>query len=157
MSNVPSATLNSNNRTKIPEEYSRAGEAYLAYGNAGNQNYTIQHTPTSDIALRSTSWPWEGNIKLEDISMKYDQESSQLILNNVSLSVNAGTTLGIVGRTGSGKSSLLLTLFRLVEIEAGGKISIDGVDIRSVDLKTLRSSLAIIPQNPVSFYPTRKV
>ena len=149
MSNIHSVT-SSKNKTQIPEEYSNAGEAYHAYDNIANHNFNIQYTPKSDTALRSTKWPWEGNIQLKDVSMKYDPDSSQRILNNISLQVKAGTTLGIVGRTGSGKSSLLLTLFRLVEIEDGGRILIDGVDIRSVDLTALRSSLAIIPQNPVS-------
>jgi len=82
--------------------------------------------------------------------MRYNP-SAPLVLRNVTLGVPAGTTLGIVGRTGSGKSSLLLTLFRLVEIEGGGSIEIDGVDIRSLDLKSLRQSLAIIPQDPTLF------
>lgn len=101
-------------------------------------------------ALVHNGWPWRGNVQFSKVSMRYNP-SSPLVLDGVTLTVPAGTTLGVVGRTGSGKSSLLLTLFRLVEIEDGGKIEIDGVDLRSVSLKTLRQSLAIIPQDPVLF------
>jgi ABC-type multidrug transport system fused ATPase/permease subunit len=86
--------------------------------------------------------------------MRYNT-ASQLVLKGVTLTIPAGTTLGVVGRTGSGKSSLLLTLFRLVEIEGdGGRIEIDGIDVRSIDLEQLRRSLAIIPQDPVLFAGT---
>jgi len=98
-------------------------------------------------------WPSQGGIHFENVSMRYN-ELSKLVLKGVDLTLPAGTTLGIVGRTGSGKSSLLLTLFRLVEIEDGGRILIDGVDIRSVPLDNLRQSLAIIPQEPVLFAGT---
>ena len=74
--------------------------------------------------------------------MKYSP-SSPLVLNQVSLYVPPGSTLGVVGRTGSGKSSLLLTLFRIVEIESGGSIEIDGIDIRSVSMEKLRDSLGM--------------
>jgi len=85
--------------------------------------------------------------------MRYNSESP-LVLKNVNIPVPPGSTLGVVGRTGSGKSSLLLTLFRISEIEKGGSIEIDGVDIRSVSLNTLRRSISIIPQDPVLFSGT---
>jgi ATP-binding cassette, subfamily C (CFTR/MRP), member 2 len=105
-------------------------------------------TPTSpkrSDALVESGWPWHGHVSFCNVSMRYSP-SAPLVLNRVSIDVPQGTTLGIVGRTGSGKSSLLLTLFRLVEIEGDGFIKIDGVDIRSVQLRSLRRSLAIIPQ-----------
>ncbi|ETV90679.1 hypothetical protein H310_14573 [Aphanomyces invadans] len=73
-----------------------------------------------------------------------------LVLKNVSFTVQAGEKVGICGRTGSGKSSLMAALFRMVEA-TDGRIRIDGVDIATVDLHTLRSRLTIIPQDPVLF------
>lgn len=87
------------------------------------------------------------------VSMRYN-EASPLVLKSVTVDIPAGTTLGVVGRTGSGKSSLLLTLFRLVEIEGSGSITIDGVDIRYLSLQGLRDSLSIIPQSPTLFAGT---
>lgn len=111
-------------------------------------------TPRNEKALRKSGWPWKGsNVVFKNASMRYN-EVSPLVLKNVMIGVPPGTTLGIVGRTGSGKSSLLLTLFRIVEIKAGGSIEIDGVDIRSVSLQGLRESLSIIPQEPVLFAGT---
>ena len=133
---------------RIPREFSKGGEALQPLLPRDSVHASL--APTDSEALMKTGWPWRGNVFFNNISMRYNP-TAPLVLRNVTLGVPAGTTLGIVGRTGSGKSSLLLTLFRLVEIEGGGSIEIDGVDIRSVDLKSLRQSLAIIPQDPTLF------
>eukprot|EP00934_Nitzschia_sp_Nitz4_P003775 Nitzschia sp. Nitz4//scaffold11_size288233//93698//98312//NITZ4_000757-RA/size288233-snap-gene-0.43-mRNA-1//-1//CDS//3329534023//3765//frame0 len=134
----------------MPHELAGPGEALAALH--ATTNRTTVYNP-SDEALRNSGWPWKGAVKFNRVSMRYNP-GSPLVLNDVSLTVPSGSTLGIVGRTGSGKSSLLLTLFRIVDIEKGGNIEIDGVDIRSVSLETLRSRLSIIPQNPVLFAGT---
>ena len=78
-----------------------------------------------------------------------------LVLKNISVSFKGGEKIGVVGRTGSGKSSLMNALFRITEIEPdGGKILIDGTDISAIGLNALRLSLSIIPQDPVMFSNT---
>ncbi|RHY61909.1 hypothetical protein DYB38_006688 [Aphanomyces astaci] len=94
-------------------------------------------------------WPSRGAVTFANYSMRY-RAGLELSLKHVSLSVRAGEKVGICGRTGGGKSSLLAALFRTVEA-ASGRIMIDGVDIATVDLATLRSRLTIIPQDPVVF------
>jgi ABC-type multidrug transport system fused ATPase/permease subunit len=109
-------------------------------------------TPDNEAALLESGWP-VGHVQFNNVSMRYNPESP-LVLNRVCVDIPAGTTLGVVGRTGSGKSSLLLTLFRLVDVEGAGSITIDGVDIRSLSLQGLRDSLSIIPQSPTLFAGT---
>ena len=138
----------------MPKEKGKPGEALMAlYQAKASSSANVTMAPLSDAALVATGWPWKGDIAFENVSMRYNKVSP-LVLKRVSIGVPRGSTLGVVGRTGSGKSSLLLTLFRLVEIEDGGSITIDGVDIRSVSLQTLRQSLSIIPQDPVLFAGT---
>ncbi|RHY93340.1 hypothetical protein DYB35_013691 [Aphanomyces astaci] len=96
------------------------------------------------------SWPSVGSIEFKSFSMRY-RPNLDLVLTDVSFEVVGGEKVGICGRTGSGKSSLMAALFRLVEGADGGRIYIDGVDIATVDLHTLRSRLTIIPQDPVLF------
>jgi ABC-type multidrug transport system fused ATPase/permease subunit len=93
-----------------------------------------------------------GQITFDRISVAYDP-MKELVLKNVSLTVKGGERVGIVGRTGSGKTSLLNTLFRLMELQKG-EITIDKYNIRKLDLKKLREALCIIPQEPVLFKGT---
>ncbi|XP_054612884.1 ATP-binding cassette sub-family C member 3 isoform X2 [Dunckerocampus dactyliophorus] len=100
-------------------------------------------------------WPMKGNVEFHDYSVRY-REGLDLVLKNLTLSVKGGEKIGIVGRTGAGKSSMTLCLFRLLEA-AEGEISIDGVKISEIGLHDLRSKLTIIPQEPVLFSGTLRM
>ena len=98
------------------------------------------------------SWPEKGEIVFNEVQMRY-REGLPLVLQGLNMTVAGGERIGIVGRTGAGKSSVMSTLFRLVEL-SGGSISIDGINIAQVGLKDLRTRLAIIPQDPTLFRGT---
>ena len=106
-----------------------------------------------DISL---DWPGKGRIGLKNLKMKY-RKDTPLVLKGLSVDIEGGERIGVVGRTGSGKSSFLLTLLRLVEPalsevdekEYQSPIVVDGVDVLRIGLRDLRSRLGIIPQNPV--------
>ncbi|XP_059893159.1 ATP-binding cassette sub-family C member 3 isoform X2 [Gadus macrocephalus] len=102
-----------------------------------------------------SDWPPQGNVEFRDYSVRY-REGLDLVLKNLTLSVQGGEKVGIVGRTGAGKSSMTLCLFRLLEA-AGGEITIDGVKISEIGLHDLRSKLTIIPQEPVLFSGTLRM
>ena len=98
------------------------------------------------------SWPNKGKIVFNDVHMCY-RNGLPLVLQGLNMTVEGGERIGIVGRTGAGKSSIMSTLFRLVELSSGA-ISIDGINIAQVGLKDLRTRLAIIPQDPTLFRGT---
>ena len=92
-------------------------------------------------------WPASGRIEIRDLHLAY-AENLPDVLDGINLSIKAGERVGIVGATGSGKSTLVSALFRFFEYRSG-QIEIDGVDIARVALKTLRSRMKIVPQDPL--------
>ncbi|KHD88413.1 MAG: multidrug ABC transporter ATPase [Bdellovibrio sp. ArHS] len=98
------------------------------------------------------AWPDKGEISVENLKVRYAAHLP-LVLKGITFHVDAGTRVGIIGRTGSGKSTFFQSLFRFIEAEEGC-IKIDGVEIASVPLEQLRRNLAIIPQDPTLFLGT---
>lgn len=94
-------------------------------------------------------WPQSGNMKFKNVSLRY-RENLPLVLKDLNLNFAANEKIGICGRTGAGKSSLIYAIYRLTEL-AEGSIEIDGVDVKGIGLHDLRSKLSIIPQDPVLF------
>ncbi|XP_043529381.1 ATP-binding cassette sub-family C member 4-like [Frieseomelitta varia] len=97
------------------------------------------------------NWPTDGMIKFRNVYMKYVEDDPP-VLKGLNIAINPGEKIGIVGRTGAGKSSLISALFRLTKID--GVIEIDGVDTGSICLEDLRRHISIIPQDPVLFSGT---
>ena len=94
-----------------------------------------------------STWPEQGSLEFDDVSLRY-REGLPLALDKLSFKIPPGKTCGVVGRTGAGKSSITVALFRLVEIESG-TISLDGVDLGEIGLSDVRGrGMAIIPQDP---------
>ncbi|KAK0386970.1 hypothetical protein NLU13_5283 [Sarocladium strictum] len=104
---------------------------------------------TSLEEVPPATWPAEGNIELSHVSASYGP--SVLALDDITFSIPAGTKVGIVGRTGSGKSSLLLTLLRLLDVKSPSAVRIDNVDLTDVPRNTTRSRIITVPQDPMLF------
>ncbi|KAH8702386.1 putative ABC metal ion transporter [Talaromyces proteolyticus] len=105
-----------------------------------------------DVIFKSRptiGWPANGGVSFQNYSTRYRPELD-LVLKNINLDIKPHEKIGVVGRTGAGKSSLTLALFRIIEASNGG-INIDGLDVSSIGLLDLRGRLAIIPQDPAMF------
>ncbi|BEI87985.1 uncharacterized protein CcaverHIS019_0107030 [Cutaneotrichosporon cavernicola] len=97
-------------------------------------------------------WPTQGAVTFDDVVMSY-RKGLQPVLKGISARFEHGEKVGIIGRTGAGKTSITVALFRLAELTSG-RVTVDGVDVSSIGLKRLRSAIAIIPQDPVLFSGT---
>lgn len=98
------------------------------------------------------SWPARGEVEFNNYSARY-REGLDLVLKNIKLDIKSHEKIGVVGRTGAGKSSLTLALFRIIEADSGN-ITIDGINTSSIGLLDLRRRLAIIPQDAALFEGT---
>lgn len=107
----------------------------------------------SDDTVLAPNWPVKPDIEFADVKLSYSSTGDNFALDGISFRVNAGEKIGICGRTGSGKSSLLMALFRAAEI-CEGEIRVDGKNIRKLNLQDLRERLSIIPQDPFLFKST---
>lgn len=113
----------------------------------------VEQEPYEEKSIEpNQDWPQEGKIEINDLSLRYAPQLPRVI-KNVSFTVNAKTKIGIVGRTGAGKSTIITALFRFMDYETG-YIKIDNIDISCIDLNTLRRAITIIPQDPTLFAGT---
>lgn len=109
----------------------------------------VLHPPALPLEVR---WPERGALSFVIVSARYDNDLP-LVLRRVSFEVGPGEHVALVGRTGSGKSTIVQALLRVFELE-GGRIAIDGIDIASVPLERLRRAIVCIPQEPTLFMGT---
>lgn len=112
----------------------------------------LEEEAPEHVGQLPAAWPDKGEIVFEHVQLRY-RAGLPLVLKDISVHVKGGERLGVVGRTGAGKSSIMQALFRLVEL-SGGSITIDGVNISKIGLHDLRSKLSIIPQDPALFKGT---
>jgi len=115
---------------------------------------------TNDIEIENQDgydvpkeWPKNGKIEIKNLTMRYASHLPP-VLNNVSFNIQGNEKIGVVGRTGAGKSSIVMTLFRLVEPDVGSSIKIDDISIMDIKLNDLRKRISIIPQDPILFSGT---
>uniref|UniRef100_A0A7S2H7W8 ATP-dependent transporter ycf16 n=1 Tax=Octactis speculum TaxID=3111310 RepID=A0A7S2H7W8_9STRA len=109
--------------------------------------------PVIESYRPSKEWPTAGAISFKNAKMRY-RKGLPLVLKGLTVDIKAGSKVGVVGRTGAGKSSLLLVLLRLIEPDSDTELVIDGIDTLRIGLLDLRKNISIIPQDPVLFTGT---
>ena len=131
------------------EQYINFEKMYSSVVNCEAYTNIVQEKSSKtalDKKLRESGFPKKGEIKFVKLYVKY-RPDTKLVLKNIDFTIAPGEKIGIVGRTGSGKTTLCLSLFRILEATTG-KILIDNVDISTIGLELLRDSIAFIPQDP---------
>lgn len=128
-------------RVSVVESFLQNAERIAEFGE-------LEQEPTSELDMPD-SWPAEGEIQFDQLTAAY-HSGAPAVLKSVSFSVKAGERVGVVGRTGAGKSSLTLALTRLIGVRKG-RILIDGIDIATLKLPILRRQILVIPQDPYLF------
>lgn len=113
--------------------------------------YTISENLPGEIQSVPSNWPFRGEVEFTNVSASYSV-NSDLVLRNFSMSIEAGQKIGVCGRSGSGKSSLVSSLFRMLELTSDSSITVDGIDITTVPRQVVRERLNAIPQE--SFFIT---
>jgi ABC-type multidrug transport system fused ATPase/permease subunit len=131
-----------------PEETAEVTKRYSLVMRTPTEKTLNEH---SSEQQQEQQWPEHGKISFRNVSMSY--HDGPLVLKGVSFEISPHEKVGIAGRTGCGKSSLMVALYRFENLQ-GGCIEIDGIDISTVPLETLRSRIGIIPQDPVLFSVT---
>jgi len=101
------------------------------------------------------NWPVDGTIVFNNFSTRY-REGLDLVVKDLNVTIKNGEKIGVCGRTGAGKSTIILSILRVLEATQGN-ILIDDIDISKLDLKLLRQKITLIPQNPILFEDSLKV
>jgi ATP-binding cassette subfamily C (CFTR/MRP) protein 4 len=117
-------------------------ERIIEYTNIKGENLK------DDVKKVDKNWPREGKIEFENVSYAYDVNLPN-VLQNITLKINSKEKIGIIGRTGAGKSTFFQALYRMAE--PSGKILIDNINIKDVSLHELRSIISIIPVSIILF------
>lgn len=132
----------------------QATDTEMNMNSAERMIHYIDSLPSEDqnCTPAPADWPREGSIEGKSLVMRYRPELPP-VLCGLDFSIRPREKIGIVGRTGAGKSTVLSALLRLFELESGS-ITIDGIDIKSISVESLRSGIAVIPQDPVLFSGT---
>ena len=131
------------------DQYMTFEKMYSSMDNCEAYTHIVQEKSLrmkNDNFLKANNFPKRGEIKFINYFVRY-RPDTELVLKNINFKINPGEKIGIVGRTGSGKTTLCLGLFRILEATRG-QILIDDVDISQIGLELLRDSISLIPQNP---------